>query len=76
MPDRYTYPNSEVLRNKFSLVEQYALSRVENGLLELGLAGLEVHSPRDAGPRRCAWEDAGGGLRWCRPTRCIRDARR
>lgn len=42
MPDRYTYPNSEVLKNKFSLVEQFALRRVENGLVELGLAGLAV----------------------------------
>lgn len=42
MPDRYTYPNSEVLKNKFNLVEQYALSRVESGLVELGLAGLAL----------------------------------
>ncbi|WP_113716341.1 Fic/DOC family protein [Arthrobacter dokdonensis] len=46
MPDRYTYPNSEVLKNRFSLVEQFALSRVENGLVELGLAALAV-SPEE-----------------------------
>ncbi|PYI68161.1 cell filamentation protein [Arthrobacter livingstonensis] len=46
MPDRYTYPNSEVLRNKFSLVDQFGLSRVENGLVELGLASLAA-APAD-----------------------------
>ncbi len=40
MPDRYSYPNSEVLRNRFNIVEQFGLDRIEQGLLELGLASL------------------------------------
>ncbi|GAA4655822.1 Fic/DOC family protein [Arthrobacter cryoconiti] len=40
MADRYTYPNSPVLRNKLNVVDQSSLDRLEHGLVELALADL------------------------------------
>lgn len=43
MPDSYTYPDSEVLRNKFGITNQDGLSRIEQALAELGLTDLRAN---------------------------------
>lgn len=40
MPDKYTYANSEVLRNKYNVTDQTTLDRIERGHAALGLADL------------------------------------
>lgn len=40
MPDKYTYPNSEVLRNKFNVTDQAALANIERAHAAFGLADL------------------------------------
>lgn len=44
MPDRYTYPGSEVLANKLGIRDPQELARVEQGLAEIGLIELR-HRP-------------------------------
>ncbi|MFE4542220.1 Fic/DOC family protein [Arthrobacter sp. NPDC056727] len=44
MPDRYTYPGTEVLVNKLGIRDPEELSRVEQGVAEIGLIELR-HRP-------------------------------